>query len=614
MTLFKKTFLILIFLGGSYLWGATIPWKEHSTFQFAKGISVKELLQAFFALQGINLVIDEKVQGVVNATFDEVAPEAFLEQITKAYGLIWFYDGNVVYINPVDQVQSQIIEVSPYATDQLLQTIDFLGIVSPMSSIRILDNGSVVFVSGPPRFVALITTIADRLKGKPAILSEEKKAAIKAQLPKIRIFPLKYACSYDVSFTSHGQAITIPGIANVLRGLMLPSATGVPDVINGLSIKPIPVMSISPQSDKMEKMNAMHPGLSKAAKLGEPDNTSLNDLREQPKPPPEVQVMQSLIQPDVRLNAVIVRDLEEKMSQYEELINILDVPTEIIEISAAIIDIDSNVNLGLGNAFFGMSQTNNKPSSWAMTPGSATDGVPAAATGLASGFNITGTTVINGWKFLSQIQALQTDGNAQILSRPSVLTLNNLEAVITRDSTFYVELLSERTSDLVNVTVSTMLKVTPRIIDEENGVHKINLFVTVEDGSVDQTLAVGGVPGTIKSSINTQAVVLENQSLLIGGFYLQSKNDSDAGIPILKDIPLIGYAFKNQAKSKKLTERMYLITPRIIDLKTEISPNVDGCFDEPVDGIAVAQREGKPAPCASAGEVIKYTRTKRGCR
>lgn len=610
MGLFKKIFLIAVFLSGISLWGATVPWKEQSTFQFAKGITVRELLQAFFALQEINARIDDKVEGIVNATFDEVSPEAFLDQIVKAYALTWFFDGNVMYINPASQVESQIIRVSSYATNQLLESVYSLGMVSPMSSIRILDGGNVVFVSGPPQYVKMVTTIANQLKDKPSIVSREQAEAIKQKLPKIKIFPLKYACAYDVSFTSHGQAMTIPGIANVLRGLMLPSAMGEPDVISGISSKPIPTLSVSPQSDKLPKMNAMHPALSKAAKDGEPDDTALNAPREQPKPVADAQVMQSLIQADLRLNAVVVRDLEEKMPQYEELIKVLDVPTKIIEISAMIVDINSDVNLGIGNGFFGMNTTNGKPHSWSMTPGAST-----GAGALSTGFNLTGTTVINGWKFLSQIQALQTDGDAQILSRPSIITLDNLEAVITRDQTFYVELLSERTSDLVNVTVSLMLKVTPRIIEEEKGVHKINLFVTIEDGSVDNgSLAVGGVPGTIVSSVNTQAVVMENQSLLIGGFYLQSKSDSNTGVPILKDIPIIGYAFRNRAKSKKLSERMYLITPRIIDLKHEVDVNVNGCFDEPVDGIAVAQREGKPAPCASACSVKKFTRGRRACR
>lgn len=561
-------FLMMLFFAGLTLQGAGVPWKQKKTFQFGKDIEVQELLKSFASLQGINLKVSEGVSGTVNGSFEDISPEEFLNRIAEAYNLSWFYDGNILWVNAAGESVTELLEIHNLATDNFLNAFEQLGIVAPSSSIRILNDGAIVLISGPPKFVEMARDMAGKLTKETEI---KQKTVLNK--PIVKIFPLKYAWAYDVSFNTEGNSITVPGVATTLRGLMDTGGGSLPSVITGQNVQ-----DKSPLERKLQKMRG---ALSRTEKQGDKNNeagSTANDPNDFDEEGSLAYggIGQTLIQPDIRLNAIIIRDLAENMPFYEEIISTLDVPTTIIEISAAIVDINSTFSRAIANGFINYNKGSTNITS-----------VPAGTNiqQLAEGFNIQATAVVNGISFLAQVQALQEDGNAEILARPSVITLNNIEANISRSETFYVQLLAERTADLVNVTVGTTMKVTPRLIQEDDGTNRIKLLLTIEDGTIDAATG-GAIPRTSNNTITTQAIVNENQSLLIGGYYRQSNNYTDRGIPILKDIPLLGRLFKSSSKSNEMIERMFLITPRIIDLNHERSPDVKACFDQPYEGIA----------------------------
>ena len=120
------------------------------------------------------------------------------------------------------------------------------------------------------------------------------------------------------------------------------------------------------------------------------------------------------------------------------------------------------------------------------------------------------------------------------------------------------------------------------IIYNNDGTKSIKLVVAIEDNqndnSTDPTVGSNVVLPPIKQTrINTQGVVNTGQSLLIGGYYYEQQGVNDKGIPILKDIPIIGYLFKTNTKTSKKMERLILITPRSImpNTVTPIPAHVD---------------------------------------
>lgn len=592
--LFKKLicFSLCLSLTLAAVWGKGIPWKEPSFYQYADGVNLKEFLENFCSFQGINLKISSHVDGIqkVSGRFDSLTPDEFLKTVSKAYNLIWAYDGNVLHVYSNSEIiSSQLIDVENVAVSELFEIISEVGIIAPSSFISI--NGPIALISGPPSYVNMVTEIAQNLT-----IEHVTRQKTIAKRPVIKVFLLKHAWAYDTSFNSERNEITIPGIARTLRGLM-ETDIGPSAIISGSESKTQDntgrivrkastikrTEGVAAKGEYEEQSNyATLEGQKDKDKKTQGDSQSITE---------QLTTGDTLIQADTRLNAVIVRDFPDKIPQYEAIIAALDIPVQIIEISALVVDIDSNYSRSLGVGHFNFQDTGGKNNPF----GKPTLNLNPSGTDtseLTEGFNFDFNTIVNGFSFSAQIQALQQDGNAQVLARPSVLTLNNFEAVITQTDTFYVQVSSTNAADLATVTAQTRLTVTPRAIEENNN-SQIKLLVEIEDGTNDNSSdsQVNGFPVTKTTTITTQAIVPEGQSLLIGGLQRQVHSKSDNGIPILKDIPLLGYLFKSKVRSDTSTERMFLITPRLIDFSSDQSPDVQPYFDKPVEGIAGSRYE-----------------------
>jgi type III secretion protein C len=163
---------------------------------------------------------------------------------------------------------------------------------------------------------------------------------------------------------------------------------------------------------------------------------------------------------------------------------------------------------------------------------------------------------------MTRIQALESKGDARIVSRPSILTLDNLGALIDLSETFYIQSTGERVATVTPVTVGVTLRVTPHII-VQNGVKAVNLIVDIEDGAIEDKL-VQNLPTIRRSTVGTQAVVGENASLLIGGFNSEQNIRQKDGVPGLSSIPVLGMFFSKTTNDVEKRERLFMITPKIV--------------------------------------------------
>lgn len=147
----------------------------------------------------------------------------------------------------------------------------------------------------------------------------------------------------------------------------------------------------------------------------------------------------------------------------------------------------------------------------------------------------------------------------------------------------YIPVAGKDATDLFKVDSGTVLKVTPHIIPSENPSlpDNIKLMVSVQDdrdnGSQTFSVDTSKLAPIKQTKINTQAIVAEGQSLLIGGYYFETQSDNDSGIPALKNIPILGGLFGTTGKKHQRMERLILITPRIVrmDKAPEIPIRVD---------------------------------------
>jgi type III secretion protein C len=503
------------------------------------GVFLRNLAQA----QGLSIVVDPAVTGNISGDFSNVPLEKMLTDLAGTYDFVWYNDGRAVWIFPESGVEMQVFTSDRYEISRLYDVLKRMDVLNPTIQVKVEAANNVMVLSAPPRVLELATALSKSLEhSAPSTLAER---------PAVKVYPLTYAWAYDLKFGYGDNSITVPGVATLLSQVMNGATAGSSDddtmkTAEGqpLSLKPISAETITPSNSG----GPGSPAASLAMAKGKGDEAGA---------PGQITEASSSITSDVRLNAVIVKDRQDRLPMYESLIKAFDKPVRMISITAVIVDLSSSASLNLG-----MNQLS-------VSNGSGSLGVfkPAGAAATPIGQSTAATTIVLGsYQIMASIQAQQALGNARIVSQPAVLTFDNMGAIISQDSSFYVQVPGTYNSSLYEVTTGLSLRVTPQIL-QENGTEKIKLLVTVRDGSVQsQTSAVQGIPQTTENFINTQAVIHEGQSLLIGGIYRSTQQSTITGVPILMKIPILGYFFKNETTENSQVERAYLITPRIITL------------------------------------------------
>lgn len=487
------------------------------------------VLENFAASYYVPLVLGEGLEGEVNGKIGPLTPVDFLEHMSNIYGFIWYFDGHTLYVYNASASQQKIISLTYLDAKDLKSTLEKVGVWDDRFFWKAQPREGLVFISGPPRFVELVSQTAALMDAKEGVRQKSKLT--------VCTFKLKYAWATDKSFNFRGDQVTVPGVATILQNII--NGGGVAGVARKETdmprIEPAPRVSRSlKDKDKSE------PGLALQGR-GE---KSLNSGAE---------AETVFINADPRLNAVIVHDLESKMAMYGKLVKSLDKPTAQIEISVSIIDVSTSRLDALGVDY--TNRRSNGLAEFSFDANFAESEKPAFTTILSTRFN----------SFNATLRMLAREGDARILSKPSILTLDNLEAVLDSSSTRYVKVEANQDAQLFPVTSGIVVQVTPRIVTEKDN-RKIHMSINIEDGS-DNTTSADTAPRISNSSINTQAVVHESESLLIGGFYKENEASSTTKIPVLGDLPVLGSLFRSDTQSKSKVVRMFLITPRIIALK-----------------------------------------------
>lgn len=255
-------------------------------------------------------------------------------------------------------------------------------------------------------------------------------------------------------------------------------------------------------------------------------------------------------------NSVIVRTKEVDMPLYQQLIAQLDKRQRQIEISVAIIDVDAGNLKQLGV-------------DWAGSIGHG--GIGASFnTEIASDSSYMSSVIGNSSDFMAKISALQQNSQARILSQPSVVTLDNVQAILDKNVTFYTKLEGENVAKLESVTSGTLMRVTPRVVEDPIGLGKVQeimLQLNIQDGQQSGVTSQSEpLPQVQNSEITTQATLKSGQSLLLGGFVQDKQISSRRSVPLLGDIPLLGSLFSTTHNETHSIVRLFLIKATPISL------------------------------------------------
>jgi type III secretion protein C len=502
----------------------TPPWPEAPFSHYAEGQPLERVLTEFATGFGLRLDLSPEVKGQVSGRFNTKTPTEFIDRLGSTYGFVWYARMGTLHVVRTAQMITRALPVPAGGFASLKRALAEMGVLDTRFGWGELPEQGAVLVNGPPQYVAAL----------------EQTLAILPNAPggqQVAVFRLRHASVDDRRISYRDREITTPGLATVLRNLISGSGSIGSETLAAVAA-PLRGIAEPPASASTQPAPFAPSSLANNARQRAPS-----------------------IQADSRLNALIVQDAPERLPIYERVIALLDVPTALIEIEALIIDINATRLEELGISWGG------RVGGVALGFGNAETAPTQGTVSLVSGGKTVTPATVNvatGNYLVARIRALETVGDAQIQSRPSILTVDNVGALIDLSETFYIRTSGERVATVTPITVGTTLRVTPRVVDNGRSQGRVvQLVVDIEDGAI-QDRTVDTLPTVRRSVVNTQALVSEDATLLIGGYRTDQKVNSDERIPGLGAIPVIGSLFSTKTGNVQKRERLFMIRPRII--------------------------------------------------
>ncbi|MFZ0134273.1 MAG: type II secretion system secretin GspD [Desulfobacterales bacterium] len=280
---------------------------------------------------------------------------------------------------------------------------------------------------------------------------------------------------------------------------------------------------------------------------------------------------------DKATNSLVITASSDDYTVVEEVIRKLDIPRPMVYIEAVIMEVNAQKDFSLGTEWTaaGTSNIGNREAAVGggfLTPQSA---IPALTQGiLPQGFSFgvfTEAIDIAGIKFnnlTALVQAFKQDRDVNIMQTPQILTTENEEAKINVGKNIPFQ---TRTSTTDNETfnsfeyrdVGTILKITPHISIE----RLVRLTIGLEVSALESTTDFR--PTTFKRTIDTTVIVDDKSTIVIGGLIDDTNSVAEYKVPLLGDIPVLGWLFKYQNRSQQKTNLYIFLTPHVINNPAE---------------------------------------------
>jgi type IV pilus assembly protein PilQ len=260
----------------------------------------------------------------------------------------------------------------------------------------------------------------------------------------------------------------------------------------------------------------------------------------------------SIVTADDSYNVLVIQTTSDYLPRLEKLIQELDVPPMQVMIEARVLQIRNTYGGNLG-ADLKYSRGNNSIQTKNFT-GKPTD---TAAQGLYGQV----LSVLSAASLEAYLSALAYGSGYDVIASPRLTTLNNKEAVILIGSKlgYKTSIVSTTsTSQVINfLSVGTSLTITPNVT--KSGFIRIKVLPKISDGAI-----VGELPQENTTETRNEVMVKDGQTFVIGGLVKENETESNYGIPLLMDLPLIGSIFRKTVVSTEKNELLVLVTPRII--------------------------------------------------
>ena len=296
---------------------------------------------------------------------------------------------------------------------------------------------------------------------------------------------------------------------------------------------------------------------------------------------------------DDRTNTLLVQDTAERLQDVRRMVRTLDVPIKQVLIESRIVVVNDDFARDLGIRL-GVTTNNIGDRPLLVTTGTGvgandylasitesqndpTGDTPITFPGLSDRYNVNLPIGDAAGRFSLallksdvlidlELSALEAEGRGEIVSTPRVITANQSEATIKQGVEIpYQQSASSGATTIQFKEAVLELVVTPQITPDNN----IIMDLRVSKDNVGEIISTGGLGGTVPSidtrSVETQVLVADGQTVVLGGIYETERRETIKKVPILGDIPLVGALFRSKQRIDNKAELLIFVTPRILE-------------------------------------------------
>ncbi len=285
---------------------------------------------------------------------------------------------------------------------------------------------------------------------------------------------------------------------------------------------------------------------------------------------------------DERTNTLLIQDTAEKLEEMRKVVTRLDIPVRQVMIESRIVVADTSFMEDIGVQFGYSKNTIEGPGEFGAVVGGKRPGEvnffdtgtaytdpgtgnenfivdlpvvgvdPAADIALAVG-------KIGSWLLQLELSALQAEGRGEVISNPKVITANQKEAVIEDGTEIpYQEATSSGATNVQFKKAVLSLTVTPQITPDD----RIILDLRVNNDTVGEVFA--GVPSIDTRSVETQVLVENGETVVLGGIFKETKRNDVDRVPFFGELPYVGHLFRRTHKENSKDELLIFVTPKIL--------------------------------------------------
>ena len=288
---------------------------------------------------------------------------------------------------------------------------------------------------------------------------------------------------------------------------------------------------------------------------------------------------------DERTNTLLINDTAEKLDQVRALINRLDIPVRQVLIESRIVVATDDFNKELGFRVGANRNTTNGSTEDGFIMSGDNDGVEnifngedlgderfnvnLPASNVAGSLGLALAKLPFGTLLELELSAMQAEGTGEVISSPRIITANQHEAYIEQGVEIpYLEASSSGATSVSFRKAVLALKVTPHITPDD----RIIMDLTVNKDTVGEIFGEGNfqIPSIDTREVNTQVLVDNGETVVLGGIYEQEILDQETKVPFFGDLPFIGRLFKRTVHDDNKSELLVFVTPKIVRENTPL--------------------------------------------